>query len=137
MATSKVIYQGELRTTATHLASGESILTDAPVDNQGKGEAFSPTDLTATSLAACIITTMGIYAKRENMDVQLEHTELEVTKVMSKEPPRRIAEIHITITFKDKNISEHHKTVLERVAHTCPVAISLHPDLKQVINFVW
>jgi putative redox protein len=137
MATSKVIYQGELRTTATHLASGQAILTDAPVDNQGKGEAFSPTDLTATSLAACIITTMGIYAKRENMDVQLEHTELEVTKVMSKEPPRRIAEIHITITFKDKNISEHHKTVLERVVHTCPVAISLHPDLKQVINFVW
>lgn len=137
MATAKIVYQGDLRTSATHLLSGTEILTDAPVDNQGKGGAFSPTDLTATSLGTCIITTMGIFAKKESIDLKLEGTELEITKIMSKELPRKITEIKVKIIFKSKSYSDEQKKLLEKIAHSCPVAISLHPEIKQDIEFVW
>lgn len=135
MITSKVVYLGELRTEAIHLQSGNKITTDAPKDNHGKGEAFSPTDLVATAFASCMISIMGIVALKEGITT-VEGTEAEVTKVMYAEP-RRIGEIHIKITFPKKNFTDKEKKIYEHAAHTCPVAKSLHPDLKQVIEFVW
>ncbi|MDB5229051.1 MAG: hypothetical protein JWN78_3244 [Bacteroidota bacterium] len=131
MVTSKVEYLGELRTRATHIKSGEQIITDAPPDNQGKGEAFSPTDLAATSLATCMITIMGIKAK--SMDLELKSISAEVTKVMYSEP-RRIGEIHINMSVEDNGYSEKEKQSLIQAAFACPVAKSLHPDLKQVVE---
>jgi len=133
--TSKVEYMGGLRTEATHLQSGTQIHTDAPRDNQGKGEAFSPTDLVATALATCILTTIGIVAKRDNM-TDIDGAFAEVLKVMYPDP-RRIGEIHVKITFPKRNFSEKEKTIYQNTAHTCPVARSLHPDLKQLLEFVW
>lgn len=133
--TSKVEYLGGLRTEATHLQSGTQIHTDAPRDNQGKGEAFSPTDLVATALATCILTTIGIVAKRDNM-TDIDGAFAEVLKVMYPDP-RRIGEIHVKITFPKKNFSDKEKTIYENTAHACPVARSLHPDLKQLLEFVW
>lgn len=133
--TSKVEYQGGLRTEATHLQSDTRILTDAPTDNHGKGEAFSPTDLLATSLATCILTTIGIVARRDNM-TDIDGAIAEVTKVMYPDP-RRVGEIHIKIIFPKKGFSEKEMKIYETTAHTCPVARSLHPDLKQVIELVW
>lgn len=133
--TSKVEYLGGLRTEATHLQSGTQIHTDAPRDNQGKGEAFSPTDLVATALATCILTTIGIVAKRDNM-TDIDGAFAEVRKVMYPDP-RRIGEIHVKITFPKKNFSDKEKTIYENTAHACPVARSLHPDLKQLLEFVW
>lgn len=135
MITSKVKYLGELRTEAIHLQSGSVINTDAPKDNHGKGEAFSPTDLVATALASCMISVMGIVALKEGITAT-QGTTAEVTKVMYAEP-RRIGEIHITLTFPKNNYSEKEKKMYEHAAHTCPVAKSLHPDLKQIITFVW
>lgn len=135
MATSKVIYDGSLRTSSTHLKSGEKIITDAPVDNQGKGESFSPTDLLATSLANCMLTVMGIASGTH--DIELDGTLAEVTKVMA-ESPRRISEIHIEFNFPNKNFyTDKQKKILEHAALTCPVEKSLHPDIKRVINFNW
>ena len=102
MKTSEVIYKGELRTTAVHLKSGQQIITDAPTDNNGKGEAFSPTDLLATSLGCCMLTVMGIIAKRHN--INMDETKVEILKVMG-DNPRRISEIHIDILFAGKNMS--------------------------------
>lgn len=133
--TSKVEYLGGLRTEAMHLQSGTQIHTDAPRDNQGKGEAFSPTDLVATALATCILTTIGIVAKRDNM-TDIDGAFAEVLKVMYPDP-RRIGEIHVKITFPKKNFSDKEKTIYENTAHACPVARSLHPDLKQLLEFVW
>lgn len=133
--TSKVIYVGGLRTESTHLQSNNIIITDAPTDNHGKGEAFSPTDLMSTALANCMITVMGIKAKNENM-TSIDGTVAEVTKVMYSEP-RRVGEIHIKLIFPKNNFSEKEKKIYENTAHTCPVAKSLHPDLKQVIEFIW
>ena len=133
--TSKVTYLGELRTEATHLQSNTNIYTDAPKDNHGKGEMFSPTDLVATALASCMISIMGIVAMKDGITT-VEGAIAEVTKVMYAEP-RRIGEIHITITFPKKNFTDKEKKIYEHAAHTCPVAKSLHPDLKQVIEFVW
>lgn len=133
MITSKVNYLGELRTAATHVKSANEIITDAPVDNHGKGEAFSPTDLVATALASCMITIMGIKANALNIDI--EGTKAEVTKLMGTDP-RRISEIRITITM-NQNFDDKIKTTLEKVALACPVAKSLHPDLKQTIMFVY
>ncbi len=133
--TSKVVYTGELRTEATHLASKSIIITDAPVDNHGKGEAFSPTDLLATSLANCLITVMGIKAKNENM-TDITGTTAEVTKIMYSDP-RRVGEIHVKVIFPPKGYSEKEKKVYENTALTCPVAKSLHPEIKQLISFVW
>jgi uncharacterized OsmC-like protein len=132
--TSKVIYIGDLRTEATHLKSHTQIITDAPTDNQGKGQAFSPSDLVATALASCMMTIMGIYAQRENID--LKGTNLEVIKIMTSEPPRKIAEIVIDIYFpKSLNLSEKHQIALKNAAYTCPVALSLAPQIKQNISF--
>jgi len=130
---SKVIYEGELRTKATHLQSGKTIYTDAPVDNQGKGDAFSPTDLVATSLASCMLTIMGIVARRDG--ILLEGTVAEVEKIMVKDP-RRIGEIKIKFIFKHK-IEDKDRVKLERAARTCPVSGSLHQDLKENIDFIY
>lgn len=135
MITSSVIYKGDLRTEATHLQSGNVILTDAPKDNHGKGEAFSPTDLVATALASCMISVMGIVSKKEGITT-LDGATAEIIKVMFTEP-RRIGEIHIAITFPKKDFTEKEKKIYEHAAHTCPVAKSLHPDLKQVVTFNW
>ncbi len=136
MPTSKIIYLGGLRTQATHLQSNESILTDAPVDNNGKGEAFSPTDLAATSLGNCAITIMGIMANREG--VEFNGSEIEVTKIMSNDAPRRIAKVIVDFTMKTPNaLSEDIQAKYVRAAHTCPVSLSLHPDIEQVFNFKW
>ena len=135
MLTSKVIYKGELRTEANHLQSNTIINTDAPKDNHGKGEAFSPTDLVATALASCMISIMGIVALKDGI-TSVEGTIAEVTKIMFADP-RRIGEIHLKISFPKKNFTEKEKKIYEHAALTCPVAKSLHPDLKQVIEFVW
>ncbi len=132
--TAKVIYEGELRCSMTHIYSGSQIETDAPLDNQGLAQRFSPTDLTATSLGACMMTVMGIKARDMNLD--LKGTEIEVTKVMAANP-RRISEIHCKLTFPKNNFSDKDKAVLENTARTCPVAHSLHPDIKQLLTFIW
>ncbi len=135
MATSTVIYLGNLRTEATHLQSGSTLITDAPTDNNGKGEAFSPTDLMATSLANCMLTVMGIKAQTEGMTL-IDGTVAEVTKIMYAEP-RRVGEIHVKLIFPKNNFSDKEKKIFENTAYTCPVAKSLHPDLKQMLEFVW
>ena len=131
--TSKVNYLGDLRTSAIHIASDKNIITDAPIDNQGKGEAFSPTDTVATALASCLLTIMGIKARDLNIDIT--KTSAEVTKVMASNP-RRISEIEITVNFT-KSYDRRIKKILEKAALTCPVSNSLHPDLKQNILFNW
>jgi putative redox protein len=134
--TSKIKYLGELRTEATHLQSGEKIITDAPVDNNGKGEAFSPTDLVATALGSCMMTVMNISARRDGMD--FVGSEIEVTKIMATETPRRIAKIVLNITIvSEKELSEEQCAKFIRIAHTCPVALSLHPEIGQELNFFW
>jgi len=131
--TSIVTYEGELRTKSIHLASKDSFITDAPIDNNGKGEAFSPTDTVASALASCILTIMGIKAK--DLDIDLNGTKAQVTKVMASEP-RRIEEIKIEIIIK-RSFDSKIQTLLERAARNCPVAKSLHPDLRQNITFNW
>ncbi len=132
MATSKVKYIGDLRTEATHLHSGVKITTDAPLDNQGKAEYFSPTDLAATSLATCGLTIMGIAARTHGFSI--DGTEATVTKIMYSDP-RRIGEIHIDYHFPDIHYSDKQKRIIEAAGRTCPVAMSLHPEVKQVIGF--
>ncbi len=131
--TSKVTYIGDLRTTSVHLQSGTEILSDAPKDNHGKGEAFSPTDLVANSLATCMISIMGI--KSRDLNVDLTGSTVEVTKIMQAEP-RKIAKIiavlNMNIAADDKT-----KTILERAAMTCPVMLSLHPDIEKEVTFNW
>lgn len=131
--TSKVTYLGGLRTEAQHLASQETIITDAPKDNQGKGEAFSPTDLVATALASCMITIMGIKAR--DLGINLTGTQAEITKIMGTEP-RRISTLQIQLTF-NSSFDSKTQTLLERAALTCPVAHSLHPDIRQEVLFIW
>ena len=132
MATSKITYTGELRTAAIHLKSGIEIITDAPIDNQGKGEAFSPTDLLATSLGNCMLTIVGIAAKTHGFNI--DGTTAEITKIMG-ENPRRVAEIVVDLQFPANNYSDKEKEIIERSAKTCPVAFSLHPDIKQALSF--
>ncbi|WP_037320304.1 OsmC family protein [Salegentibacter sp. Hel_I_6] len=129
--TSKVVYRGDLRTEAVHLQSGSEIITDAPVDNHGKGEAFSPTDTVATALASCMLTVMGI--KAEDLKLSLNGTSAEVTKTMATNP-RRISKVEIKITFPE-TYSEKSRKVLENTAKTCPVLESLHPDMEKIISF--
>src|SRR3982750_256579 len=125
--TSTVVYDGNLRTVATHLQSGTVIETDAPVDNQGKGERFSPSDLVATALASCMMTIMGIKAR--DMNVDLKGTKIEMQKIM-KSDPRRIGGITLTFSFPaELSLEDKEKTILERAAHTCPVIYSIHPDI--------
>lgn len=130
---SKVEYKGDLRTEAVHLSSGNAIVTDAPVDNQGKGEAFSPTDLVATALASCMLTIMGIVAKRDGIDI--EGATAEVEKIMSQSP-RRIGEIKIRLIFNNP-MDNMEREKLERAARTCPVSGSLHDDVREIIEFVY
>ncbi len=131
--TSKVIYTGGLHTVATHLHSGNTIETDAPVDNHGKGERFSPTDLVATALATCIVTTIGIQAP----SINIVGAECEVEKIMVSNP-RRIGEIIETISFpKSGPYTDEEKKRLEHIAVTCPVHQSIHPDCKRTIRFNW
>jgi len=134
--TSQIQYLGNLRTQATHVASGESIVTDAPVDNHGRGEAFSPTDLAATSLGSCAMTFMGIVANREGVD--LTGSTIDVTKIMSTDTPRRIVRIEVQFHMKsDRSLSATEQKKLEAAAHACPVAQSLHPAIEQVFTFHW
>jgi uncharacterized OsmC-like protein len=132
MKTTKIVYQGELRTESTHLLSGSKITTDAPLDNNGKGEAFSPTDLLATSLGCCMITIMGIVASRNNINI--EGTSMDITKVM-KTDPRRVGEIIVEFTMPKNNYSDKEKKLLEHAARTCPVALSLSEVLQQTVIF--
>lgn len=131
MATASVIYTGNLRTTATHLKSGNEIITDAPLDNQGKGEAFSPSDLMATSLLSCMMTIIGILANRKLWD--LTGMKGNVQKHMADQP-RKVSKIEIALHIPDRNWSEADKKMIEQAAMTCPVALSLHPDIIQIIN---
>ncbi len=131
--TSKVTYLGNLRTESTHIKSGNSFLTDAPIDNNGKGEAFSPTDTIATGLASCMLTVMGI--KATNMGVDMNGSSAEVTKTMASNP-RRISKIEIIFKLP-LELDEKTKVILENTAKTCPVHHSLHPDIEKDISFNW
>lgn len=132
--TSTVVYNGELRTTCTHLKSSSSFETDAPVDNRGKGERFSPTDTVATGLASCMLTTMGIKAR--TMDIDLKNMAVEVLKIMKQEP-RRIGGIDLKFTIPAPlhEADEKTKSILKHTAHSCPVMHSLHPDIEVKVDW--
>ncbi len=133
--TSTVIYEGDLRTVALHTASGTRIETDAPVDNHGKGQRFSPSDLVATALGSCMLTIMGMKAK--DLDVDLKGTRIEIQKIM-KADPRRISGISLTFHLPEKlHLSEKNKTILQRAAETCPVFYSIHPEIEVQVNYNW
>jgi len=132
--TATVTYTGDLRCQLTHELSGAQILTDAPPDNHGKGEAFSPTDLCAVSLAACMLTVMGIRVRERG--ISIDGTRAEVTKIMAADP-RRIARVKIRLFMPPNTYSEADKSLLVHIAHTCPVALSLHPDIEQQVEFIW
>lgn len=133
--TSQIIYKGQLRTEAKHLQSGTVIETDAPTDNQGKGEKFSPTDLLATSLGNCMLTIMGIKAR--DMQVDLSNTKIDVAKIM-KADPRRVGGIHVEFHFPEGlQLDAKQKAILENAALTCPVAKSIHPDIEMNVKFNW
>ena len=133
MPTSEVIYNGQLRTTSIHLKSSNEIITDAPIDNNGKGEAFSPTDTVATALASCMLTIMGI--KANGMNVNIEGAKASVTKIMGIEP-RRITQIDVVFKMPF-SFEEKTRVILEKAALTCPVYFSLHPDIKKNVQFNW
>lgn len=134
MPTSTLEYLGDLRTKLTHVQSGQVVVTDAPTDNNGKGEAFSPTDLMSTSLCACMITIMGVAAQTHKFSI--DGATAEITKIMSANP-RKVSEIQIEIKFPKNNYSDKEKKIIEHIASTCPVALSLHPDLKQSIKLIF
>ena len=131
--TSKITYLGDLRTESVHVQSGTKILSDAPFDNNGKGEAFSPTDLVANALGSCMMTIMGIKAR--DLNIAIEDSTASVTKIMQAEP-RKISAIEIVF---EMNYAPDDKTkiILERAAMTCPVFLSLHPDIDKRISFNW
>ena len=131
--TSKVTYLGELRTSSIHILSGNEIISDAPLDNNGKGEAFSPTDTVANALASCMFTVMGIKAR--DLGVDFSGSTAEVKKIMGTEP-RRITAIEVDFRFSI-HPDEKTKAILERTAMTCPVWFSLHPDIEKKIQFHW
>lgn len=131
--TSKITYLGDLRTNSVHLQSGTEILSDAPTDNHGKGEAFSPTDLVANALGSCMISIMAIKSKELNVD--LVGSTIEITKIMQPEP-RKIAKIIVVLNMAIA-ADEKTKTILERVAMNCPVLLSLHPDIEKEVTFHW
>ena len=132
METIRTIYKGNLRTEALHIKSGQIIITDAPIDNQGKGEAFSPTDLLSASLGSCMLTVMGIAARTHHIDI--DGAAIGITKLMASNP-RKVSEIIIEFKIQGKNYSDKEKVILEKAALTCPVALSLNPDIKQTIHF--
>lgn len=131
MYTAAINYLGELRTEMQHLASGQKVITDAPLDNQGKGEAFSPTDLVSAAFCSCMLTIMGISIRNHGMEVT--GIEAKVTKHMQANP-RKIAKLEATVTISG-NLNDKQKAILEAAARSCPVALSLHPDLEQVLHF--
>ena len=134
METSRIKYTGDLRTVAVHVKSGQMFITDAPTDNQGRGEAFSPTDLLATSLGACAITVVGIASRTHGFNV--DGTEIKITKIMASDP-RRVSEVVVEMDFPPIKYSEKEKQIIRHTINTCPVGQSLHPDLKQtfILNF--
>jgi len=131
MPTSTILYAGQLRTVMTHLQSGNEVITDAPTDNHGKGEAFSPTDLVATGLGSCMLTVMGI--KADSMGISIDGARATITKHMGT-APRRIVQIEVEIILP-ASVEEENRSILEATGKNCPVAKSLHPDLIQNINF--
>lgn len=133
MTTIESKYWGELRTESTHVRSGQTLLTDAPADNNGKGETFSPTDLLVTALGTCMLTVMGIAARQHGMNI--DGTRCSLVKIMASNP-RRVSEVQIVLNFpKEGTYSDKEKAILERSALTCPVAKSVHPDLIQNVTF--
>ncbi len=131
--TSSIVYKGNLRCEAVHLQSKSTIETDAPTDNRGKGERFSPTDLLCVSLATCMLTTMGI--KANDLDVEITESKADVTKHMVSDP-RRVSKIEISVSLP-KNINEKERLILERSGNNCPVAKSVHPDIELVLSYCW
>ena len=129
--TSKIIYQGDLRTQAIHIRSGNQIITDAPTDNNGKGECFSPTDLLATSLGSCMLTIIGIYSKKHNININ--GASAEIIKKMSKEP-RQVETINICLDFTGLNLSSKNQVIFKRLAKNCPVALSLNKEINQKLE---
>ena len=125
-------YVGELRTYSKHIKSGQKIITDAPTDNNGKGQAFAPTDLVSSALCSCMTTVMGICAEKGGF--KMPNSTAKITKIMSAEP-RKIKEIRIELNFEENNLSEAQKNKLKNDGENCPVAKSLHPDINQIINF--
>lgn len=134
MTTITTLYLGDLRTENIHVQSGNKVITDAPTDNRGKGEFFSPTDLLATALGSCILTIMGIKARDHGID--LEETRVEVTKIMASDP-RRVAEVVMDFYFPPRDFSPEERSLIESMAGISPVPLSLHPDLKQTVKFHW
>lgn len=132
--TASIIYNGDLRCECTHIQSGTIIETDAPTDNRGKGERFSPTDTVCVALATCIITTMGIRAA--DMNIDLSQTRLEVTKHMLSEP-RRIGKIEVTLNIPKIGLDDNTKMIMQKIGDNCPVMKSLHPDLQVVTTYNW
>ena len=132
MTTITSSYSGQLRTQAVHVASSNTILTDAPTDNHGRGEAFSPTDLVAASLGSCMMTVMGIWAAKKG--ISLEGLKVEITKIMASQP-RRIQTIQLNFTWPRPNATEDQIEKLKEIAISCPVALSLHQDLAQEVTF--
>jgi putative redox protein len=135
MQTAEIVYNGELRTTSTHVRSGSVVETDAPVDNNGKGERFSPTDLVSSALGSCMLTIMGITSRTQGWNI--DGTKVSILKIMGTEP-RRITGVNVEFTFPEGHgLGEKERTILERAALTCPVAKSLHPDIVQDVKFNW
>lgn len=134
MSTARVEYLGDLRTKATHLQSGTEIITDAPVDNNGKGEAFSPTDLVATAYASCMMTIIGIYCRQHGLN--FTHAVADVTKVMA-DSPRRISEIVIELDMSGNNWNEQEQEKVMRAAKACPVAKSVHEEITIVFDITF
>jgi uncharacterized OsmC-like protein len=133
--TASIVYKGDLRCECTHIQSGTVIETDAPTDNRGKGERFSPTDTVCVALGTCIITTIGIRANDMNLD--LAGTKLSVTKHMLGDP-RRIGKIEVSIQFPEKlNLIEKDKDILQKIGDNCPVMKSIHPDINVIIDYNW
>jgi putative redox protein len=134
MATVETTYLGDLRTENTHVQSGTKILTDAPTDNLGKGQAFSPTDLLAVALGTCMLTTIGI--KTRNSGLNIDGAKCSVTKVMTSAPPRKVAELQIKLKFPQQYTAEQQK-LIEELCLSCPVYLSLHPDMAKTVDFGW
>ncbi len=134
METIKISYQGNLRTLATHIASGTTLISDAPLDNHGKGESFSPTDLLCSSLGSCMLTLMGIAGNTHH--ISIEGTEVKITKIMASNP-RKVGEIIVELLLPKLNYTEKQKKILELAALTCPVYLSLSSEVKKTVTFVY
>lgn len=132
--TAKAIYTGDLRTEAEHVKSGNKLITDAPTDNQGKGQSFSPTDMVATALGTCMLTIMGIKARDKGLN--MEGAEIEVLKTMASNP-RRISKLDIKIKMPPGDFSDQDKKILLAAAEACPVHKSLHPDMEITVDTIW